>query len=96
MYSKLLYTPWNKNKNMNEEIKNNGTYNYWLVTVNNVPEPYDTNFEKLHEATKSTWTKGQIEKGEQGTIHIQALLYIKSKGRTSQFKHLKLHAIGIS
>lgn len=65
------------------EKKDKGTYNYWFITINN--PPLDSWRQVLHNLGAS-WAKGQLEKGESGTPHIQAVAYWSTKRRGSAFK----------
>lgn len=48
---------------------------YWLITYNNPPEDWKSALKSL----ESKWAIGQLEQGENGTKHIQALLYFPDR-----------------
>lgn len=73
--------------------KINGTFSYWLITVNNPPSDWKGFVEKT---LVPTWFIGQLEEAPvTKTPHIQGLVYYSSKRRVSAFKNVA-HAIGIS
>lgn len=51
------------------------TRRYWLITYNNPPEDWKAALQSLG----SQWGIGQLEQGEQGTQHIQAVLWFRDK-----------------
>lgn len=56
--------------------------NYWLITWNNPPEDWRAALLSLN----ATASQGQLEKGQSGTSHIQALLYYADKQTRTRFK----------
>lgn len=69
--------------NLEEPAK--GTHRAWSVTINN---PTDADMESWKNAKALHWVKdviGQLEKGENGTVHIQGLLKTE-KVRFAQVK----------
>lgn len=70
-----------------EEKKNNSRSDNparnWLCTLNN---PGDLSLAQIHELTKATYTVGQLEKGENGTVHLQFYQNFKTKCRLSHYK----------
>ncbi len=58
----------------------------WLLTLNNPdcdPREY---LEKIHIGMKGRYTVGQLEKGEEGTPHIQFFMNFPAGIRISAFK----------
>jgi len=43
----------------------------YLLTLNNPTEPAQEYLDKIHQTLKAVYTVGQLEKGANGTIHIQ-------------------------
>lgn len=68
-----------------KEAAPTGTHRAWSITINN---PTDADLESWKHAKALHWVKeaiGQLEKGENGTLHIQGLLKT-DKVRFSQVK----------
>lgn len=74
------------------EICQKGIYQYWFGTYNNPPEDW----KKTLESFAADYSIGQLEKGENGTPHIQFLLYFKAPQRPSAFKGIPVWIRGIS
>lgn len=55
----------------------------WLCTLNN---PGDCSLAKIHELTGAVFTVGQLEKGENGTLHLQFFQNFKGPVRLSHYK----------
>lgn len=52
--------------------------NNWLMTLNN-PEHFCQDYlEKIHTDLKAVYTVGQLERGAEGTNHIQFFMNFKS------------------
>lgn len=75
------------------ESKKHTTARNYIMTYNNPDEDTKEFLEKLHKAAKATYTCGQLEKGENGTPHIQFFMNFKNSVRPSLIKKLnnKLH-----
>lgn len=67
----------------------NGKSRNWLGTWNNPTVAGDEWLSKLYTESKATYTVGQLEKGENGTPHIQFFLNFKEPVRFAKLK--KLH-----
>lgn len=67
------------------------SYRNFLCTWNNPPAEAQEALEKLHNDLKATHTLGQLEKGENGTVHLQFTMNFKSKARISKFKGRPIH-----
>jgi len=80
----------------NEKLK--GNYKYFLITKNyDCEQVARKNWKADLEAIPSvTYWKGQLEVGEKGTYHAQALLYFLTSKRTSHFKEMGMWVSGIS
>lgn len=72
----------------------------FLVTKNNpecIPAEY---LENMYKATKATYLCGQVEKGKEGTVHLQFFLNFKSKARPSAItkvdKHLHIEVVKVN
>ena len=55
----------------------------WLCTLNN---PGEITLATVHELTKATYTVGQLEKGENGTLHYQFFQNFKVPVRLAHYK----------
>ena len=55
----------------------------WLCTLNN---PGEITLATVHELTKATYTVGQLEKGENGTLHLQFFQNFKIPVRLAHYK----------
>jgi len=55
----------------------------WLCTLNN---PGELTLEVVHALTKATYTVGQLERGENGTLHLQFYQNFKSKASLAHYK----------
>lgn len=75
-----------------EKRKRNQHLHYFLITYNN---PTDT-LEATLQQFKADYAIGQMEKGESGTPHVQALLYYKTPRYPSSWKGIPCHWEGIS
>ena len=62
----------------------------WLCTLNN-PE---VTLEEIHKQSKATYTCGQLERGENGTPHLQFFQNFKSPIKLTMYKKVntKIHA----
>lgn len=60
-------------------------YRTWLCTLNN---PDQISLEKIHEILKADYTVGQLEKGENGTLHFQFYQHFSISKRLSHYKKL--------
>lgn len=58
----------------------------WLMTLNNPTEFGSEYLEGLHKDTKATYTCGQLEKGAEGTLHLQFFMYFKTAVRAAAIK----------
>jgi hypothetical protein len=76
-----------------DRVGNNGKplYTYWLITYNNPPDDWRTYFKALG----ADYGIGQLEVGENGTPHIQGLLYWKKGVRGTFFKSKRIWSKGI-
>lgn len=74
----------------NENAKAN--YKYWFLTINNPNEDWRAQLQALDP----TYCIGQLEKGENGTPHIQALVYYATSKRPSHWKGISCWSKGIS
>ena len=54
-----------------------------VCTLNN---PGDCSLAKIHELTGAVFTVGQLEKGENGTLHLQFFQNFKGPVRLSHYK----------
>lgn len=68
------------------------TFKWWFITWNNPPKDWK---EALVDLSAS-YCIGQLEKGSNGTPHIQALLYWPTSKRPSYWKYKPVWAKGIS
>ena len=55
----------------------------WLCTFNN---PGEMTLAIVHDLTKATYTVGQLEKGENGTLHLQFFQNFKTPVRLAHYK----------
>lgn len=44
---------------------------YWIGTLNNPKDAPEETLERLHNLSKAVYTVGQLEKGTEGTVHLQ-------------------------
>ena len=56
----------------------------WLCTLNN---PGELTLEAVHAMTKATYTVGQLERGQNGTLHFQFYQNYKISQRLSHYKN---------
>lgn len=65
----------------------------YLLTLNNPTDFAQDYLQKIHETLKAQYTVGQLEKGEQGTPHIQFFMNFKAPVRPTFLKKFdnKLH-----
>lgn len=68
-----------------------GVYRWWFLTYNNP----DADWRKTLDTFEATYCIGQLEKGKEGTVHIQALLYYVTSVRASRFKGIPCWIKGI-
>lgn len=68
------------------------TFRWWFITKNNPPEDWIQWLKNL----EATYTLGQLEKGENGTPHVQAVLYFVDAKRPTHWKGILCWAKGIS
>lgn len=52
----------------------------WLCTLNNPGEDYKDYLEKWHTTGKARYVIGQLEKGTEGTVHLQYFLNFQKPG----------------
>lgn len=52
----------------------------WLGTLNNPEEEPIVFLERLYTVGKATYVCGQLEKGAEGTVHIQYFINFKKPG----------------
>lgn len=57
----------------------------WLCTLNNPEEATATFLEDLFTKSKAVYVCGQLEKGEEGTAHIQYFINFKKPGQRISF-----------
>lgn len=60
----------------------------WIGTWNNPPLPAEDTLNAIHKNLKASHTKGQLEKGESGTPHLQ---FIVNLGLQARLVALKKH-----
>lgn len=62
----------------------------WLGTENNPDEPENTQqwLRRLHEATGARYVCGQLERGENGTLHVQFYINFSGKKRLAAMKKI--------
>lgn len=70
---------------MQKEKKNDIKARTWLCTLNN---PGQISLESIHANLLAVYTVGQLEKGENGTLHFQFYQNFKSQVRLSHYKKL--------
>jgi len=60
----------------------------WLLTLNNPGEETLTQeyLERIHVQLKARFTGGQLEKGTEGTVHIQFFMNFEQSTRAAVFK----------
>ncbi len=60
----------------------------WLLTLNNPDEGSTTSeyLERIHAILKARFTGGQLEKGTEGTVHIQFFMNFEKPTRPAVFK----------
>lgn len=60
----------------------------WLLTLNNPGEDKTTQeyLDHIHVTLKARYTVGQLEKGEEGTPHIQFFMNFEQSVRAAVFK----------
>lgn len=78
-------------KSSHSKRKRDQYLHYFLITWNN---PKDT-FQAIMEQLQADYAVGQVEKGNSGTTHIQALVYFKSPRYSSDWKGIPAHYEGI-
>lgn len=68
------------------------TQRNWLCTLNNPISGEDT-LRSIHEQTGATYTCGQLERGESGTLHLQFFLNFIQKARLTKITKVnpKIH-----
>lgn len=69
-------------------MNNDKRYSNWIITVNNPPQDW----RKFLDELCATYCIGQLETGEQGTLHIQALVNWKTPKRWSYWSRKAIHA----
>lgn len=60
-------------------------FRYWIFTWNNPPNPWQSCLDSFQGLA---YSQAQLEKGENGTSHVQGLLYFKTEVSSSHFKGL--------
>lgn len=83
------------NQNVNLSVQNDqgcGLFHYWFGTYNNPPNDWKAALSDF----QADFAIGQLEKGTNGTPHIQFLLYWASAKRTSHFRGSNCWIEGIS
>lgn len=61
----------------------------WLATLNNPDDIVAPEFlEMIYEKTNAVYVCGQVEKGEEGTVHIQYFLNVKKPMRLAALKKI--------
>jgi len=68
------------------------TSRHYICTLNNPTEDAQSTLESIFNRVKATYLIGQLEKGKEGTIHLQFSVNFKNAVRTSVFKGIPLHA----
>lgn len=65
----------------------------WLMTLNNPDDDTKTYLRMVFEKSKANYCCGQLEKGAEGTVHIQFFLNFKKACRASAIKKIdsRLH-----
>lgn len=76
---------------MQSEPKN-GTYRWWLLTWNNPQVDWQVHLQDF----KADYAIGQLERGENGTPHIQGVLYFHKARRGTSFKEKECWIKGIA
>lgn len=74
--------------NIEKDVK----YRWWLLTWNNPPEDW----KQALITTKADYAIGQLEKGENGTVHIQATVWFKDPRRPAYWKGFPVWCKGLS
>lgn len=64
----------------------------WLCTLNNPQVDPKDYLELFYNTTKATYVCGQLEKGEEGTPHIQFFANYKGKARMAALKKACIRA----
>lgn len=68
----------------------------WLCTLNNPEEGKDPDavLNSIHVTSGADYTVGQLERGEQGTVHLQFAIHFKKPKRLAIFKKINkaIHA----
>lgn len=75
-----------------EKKNKNGTFRWWMLTWNNPSEDWKKDLSSF----QADYAIGQLEKGEQETIHIQGCLYFTKAIRATHFKDFPCWLKGIS
>lgn len=70
---------------------NNPPFKWWLLTWNNPPQDWKA----VLQAFKADYAIGQLEKGENGTPHIQGALYFAAGCRATSFKGMACWIKGV-
>lgn len=73
-----------------ETNRKDGTFRWWIITCNN-----PANWKETLAGFNAEYCIGQLEKGEQGTPHLQAALYFASNRKGSYFKDRGVWAKGV-
>ena len=80
----LVYDP--VNNNMREVLRNGKisapSKRWWLITLNNPSSDWKADFQALG----SQWGIGQLEQGENGTPHVQGVLWFAEKLKNTYWK----------
>jgi len=60
----------------------------WLITLNNPGHDHTAQeyLERIHKDLKARYTCGQLEKGTEGTVHIQFFMNFPNATRISVFQ----------
>ena len=61
-----------------------------MGTLNNPKDGPEETLERLHNLSKAAYTVGQLEKGTQGTVHLQFTITLSVNKRLSAMK--KIHS----
>lgn len=75
-----------------QKIKKNPTFRFWMFTWNNPGEDWKTK----PTAFEADYSVFQLERGEEGTVHIQGLLYYTIACRATKFKGIPCWIKGIT
>jgi len=75
----------------NVEKTKRAKFNWWMLTWNNPDVDWVGNLKSL----KADYSCGQLEKGEQGTLHIQAVVYTRTDYSPAHWKGFPIWIKGL-